>query len=615
MAAGIWIYWPVLRGDWLWDDDTLITENHLVHDPWGLWKIWFEPTKLFDYLPLKVSVEWIEWHLWGKETLGYHLVNLGLHLTSAFLIWRLLAKFGLKFAWLGGLIFVVHPVMVESVAWIAELKNTLSLPPFLLAMCFYMDFDERGRKQDYFISLALFLAAMLCKATMVMFPVVILLHAWWRRGKIGWGDLKASAPFFAISLVLGLVTSWFLQHHAMAREVPQLGGPLERLARAGLSLAFYFSKCVLPVGMSPIYPQWELNPPALLQFLPWPVLIGAIAWLWARRAGWGRDALLGVGFFLINLLPFAGFTPGSYMIFTWVMDHFLYIPIIGLIGLFVAGLGRLPEIIPPTARQVGAGILTLVLVLLAWGSHAYAKDFINQGALWTRTLKMNPASWLAEANVGNALYRKGQVDLAMEHYERSIRIKPSNPDPYYNIGDVYFHAGHTADAVAAYRKAIEVRPDYVPAYSNLGVALVSMGKIDEGVAEYRKALKIDPDNTGALSNLGVVLTMQGKPDEAEEVLRKALEIDPYYAEAHYNLGNALFAMRRMPDAKEEYEQALKLKPDDASTHNNLGAVLERLGLIPEATSQFETALQLDPTNANARANVERMQRLGIPAGK
>jgi len=607
LAAGIWVYWPVLRGDWLWDDDFLITDNHLVHDPWGLWKIWFKPGDLYDYTPLTVTVEWLEWHLWEMQTLGYHLVNVALHLTSAFLIWRLLTKFGLKLAWLGGLIFVVHPVAVESVAWISEIKNTLSLPPFLLAMLAYIDFEASGKAKKYWLALGLFLTAMLCKATMVMFPLVILFYAWWRRGRIGLSDLKASTPFFAVSLAIGLTTTWFLQHHAMGRETPQLGGPLERLACAGLSLAFYFSKCVLPMGLSPIYPKWELNPPGLLDFLPWPVLVGALAWLWVRRAGWGRHALLGVGFFAINLLPFLGFTPGSYMIFTWVMDHILYIPLIGLIGLFVAGAGQLRGLIPPIARQVGAGILAIVLVVLAWGSHAYAKDFRDQGALWSRTLAVNPASWLAESNIGNALYHRGHIDEAMEHYARSIRIKPSNPDPYYNIGDVLFHGGQPAEAVKAYRKAIEVRPDYVPAYSNLGVALVAMGKLDEGVAEYRAALKIDPENTGAMSNLGVVLTEQAKFDEAEEVLRKAVEVDPYNFDATYNLGNTLFRMGRIPEAKAEYEAALKMKPDDSSVHNNLGAALEHMGMIPEAASQFEAAVQLDPTNANAQANLARMQ--------
>jgi len=206
VAAGLWVFWPALHGAWLWDDDLLITNNPLIHDPAGLGKIWFAPTtSLIDYLPITVSVEWLEWHLWGMNTFGYHLTSIVLHLTSALLVWRLLTKLGLRLAWLGGLLFAIHPVMVESVAWIAELKNTLSLPPFLLAMCAWIDYDEQGKWTEYVLALGLFLVAMLCKATMVMFPVVILLYAWWKRGRVGVRDLAGNAPFFALSVVLGAI--------------------------------------------------------------------------------------------------------------------------------------------------------------------------------------------------------------------------------------------------------------------------------------------------------------------------------------------------------------------------------------------------------------------------
>jgi hypothetical protein len=154
----------------------------MTQSPTGLWSIWFEPGSQLDYYPIKASVQWLQWHLWGMDTLGYHLTNVVLHILSALLVWRLLSKFGLRLAWLGGLIFAIHPVQVESVAWIAELKNTLSLPPFLLAMCAWIDYEERGKAKDYFLALGLFLVAMLCKLTVVLFPLVILLYAWWRRG-------------------------------------------------------------------------------------------------------------------------------------------------------------------------------------------------------------------------------------------------------------------------------------------------------------------------------------------------------------------------------------------------------------------------------------------------
>ena len=247
----MWIYWPVLYGDWLWDDDYLIQKNDLIHDPDGLWHVWFSPSDMIDYFPLTVSVEWLEWQFWPDNTLCYHLTNIILHICSALLVWHLLRKFGLRLAWLGGLLFAIHPVMVESVAWIAELKNTLSMPPFLLAVCAWIDYDRRRQPEYYFLALCLFLAAMLCKTTMVMLPVLILLYAWWKRDRIEWRDLLLSAPFFAISLTIGLTVIAYLRHGVGEETIP-LGGFFSRMACSGLSLAFYFSKAVLPMHLLPI---------------------------------------------------------------------------------------------------------------------------------------------------------------------------------------------------------------------------------------------------------------------------------------------------------------------------------------------------------------------------
>ena len=306
-AACIWIYHPVLHGDWLWDDDKLVTNNSLVHDPNGWWKIWLEPGKLLDYQPLGISVVWLEWHAWGSDTLGYHWVNVFFHFLSALLVWRLLAKVGLRFAWLGGLLFAVHPIMVETVAWISEFKNTLSLPLFLLSLICWIDYEERRRRNDYFWALGLFLAAMLIKPSMVMFPVVILLIAWWKRGRIGWSDLKASAPFFAVSLVLGLVTIWFANRLGLADFNIPLAGPLQRTALAGLSFSFYFSKFFLPVGLLPIYCRWPMTSPTAWAFLPWPVLGGVICFFLEQASRLGPACLVGARIFSPHARPLRRF--------------------------------------------------------------------------------------------------------------------------------------------------------------------------------------------------------------------------------------------------------------------------------------------------------------------
>jgi tetratricopeptide (TPR) repeat protein len=568
VAAVLWIYGPVLHGDWLWDDGKLVANNELVHDPSGLWKIWFQPGSLFDYQPLKVSVVWLQWQLWGDNLLGYHLTNVFLHTLSALLVWRLFSKFGLPLAWLGGLIFAIHPVQVESVAWISELKNTLSLPPFLLAMCAWIDFEEHGKKSDYFLALGLFLAAMLCKPAMVMFPVVILLYAWWKRGRIRWNDVKAGTPFFVVSLVLGLITIWFLHHIALGNESIQMGGFFSRLACAGLSLSFYFSKCFLPVGLLPVYPRWVVDPPTPTQFLPGPILLAAISWLWTKRKNWGRHALLGLGFFLINLAPFLGFNEGAYMDFTWVMDHILYIPMLGLTGLVVAALGQVKEHLSAPLRLCGAGLVTVVLALLAFKSHTYAKIFINSVTLWTYDLKYNPESYQTHGHLGLDLLQKGRLPEAMAQLDQALRINPDDAEYCFYLATHLLQSGQVPEAIELYQKALKIKPDYADAHTDLGFALLQTGRVSEAMEQFEQVLQIKPDDFMAHNNLGSIFFNTGRFPEAIEQFEQAMRIKPDSADAHYNLGNALVQTGRISEAIEQYQQALQLRPDfDTARHN------------------------------------------------
>jgi tetratricopeptide (TPR) repeat protein len=602
-GAVLWIYRPAFHGGWLWDDNVDITENPITQSPTGLWSIWFAPGSQVDYYPVKASVQWLQWHLWSMDTLGYHLTNVFLHILSALLVWRLLSKFRLRLAWLGGLIFAIHPVQVESVAWITELKNTLSLPPFLLAMCAYLDYEEQGKSKDYFLALGLFLLAMLSKTTMVMFPVVILLYAWWKRGRIGWKDVQASTPFFLVSLALGLLTIW-LQHHDVTQSAADpLGGIFSRLACAGLSLSFYFSKCFLPVEMMPVYPQWTVDPPALWQFLPWPFFGGAIYWLWTKRRDWGRHALLGLGFFLIFLAPFLGFKLISYMNFTWVMDHFLYIPIIGLIGLVVAALGDAEKRVASSFRPCGIGLVTALLAFLAFQSCGYAKMFINQETLWTYELQHNPAAWVAHNNLGSALFQTGRLPEAIDQYQQALRINPDFAMAHENLGFALMKAGRMPEAIDQYQQALRIYPDYALAHHNLGGALLQTGHPSEAIEQFELALRINPDYASAHNNLGNALQQTGRLPEAIEQFELALLINPDDAEFHTNLGSALFQAGRLPEAMEQYGQALRLKPDDADSHNNLGLALLQMGRAPEAIEQYQHALRIDPQNASAHRNL------------
>ena len=609
IAAVLWIYWPVLHGGWLWDDDSAITDNPMMRSPTGLWSIWFEPGRQIDYYPIKSSVQWIQWHLWGMDTFGYHLTNVVLHMISSLLVWRLLSKLGLRLAWLGGLIFAVHPVQVESVAWISELKNTLSLPPFLLAMCAWIDYDDRRKAKDYFLAIVLFLVAMLCKLSVVLFPLVILLYAWWRRGRIRWNTLKISLPFFGAALLLGLVTIgsgiWEQRFIHVDPSATPVGGTVARVIAAGLSLAFYFSKSFLPVGLLPIYPKWPIDPSSPVQLLPWLVLGVAIYWCWTQRHTWGRHALLGLGFFLINLAPCPGLIPDptTSMAFTWAADHFLYLPIIGLIGLVVAALGRMETELPALFRPCGIGLALAVAALLAWQSRGYAKLFINSETLWTYELESNPESYMAQNNLGYVLLQTGRVSEALEHFEQAVRLKPGYAEAHNNLGDALQQTGRTPEARDEFEQAVQLKPGYAEAHNNLGNILLQAGRLPEAMDQFEQALRLKPAYAPAFNNLGLVLLQQEQAAEAITQFEQALQIQPDYALAHYNLGNALEQTGKSSEAMEQFEQALRLKPDFAEAHNNLGSALLQAGRLSEAIEQFEQAVRIEPDYADAHFNL------------
>jgi len=529
VVAALWVYSPTLYGDWLMDDDFYLPQNALLHDPHRLWKIWFAPGSLIEYYPVEATLQAVQWHFWHMHTLGYHVTNELLHVISALLFWRLLERFGLRYAWLGGLLFAVHPANVESVAWIAEFKNTLSLPPFLLALCSWVDFENRGRPRDYLLALGFFLAAMLCKISMALFPFVILLYAWWKRDRIGWSDVRNAAPFFAISFVLGLTSinagaSFFHSHQQTAVD-PNIGGPAVHVALAGQSLAYYAGKCLWPVGLVPISPyQWPIHPESPLAYLPWLVFAAALMLFWLRRATWGRHALLCVGFFALNLLPFLGLNSVTYMGYTWVMDHYLYLPIIGLLGLVVAGLGAIEGRLSPRMQPFFAVVLAVVFALLALESETYAENFAGPEALWTCVLERNPNSWLARNNLGvvyleladaekDPALKRQKMDRAIAQFQAALQIKPDSVDAHTDLGFAYELIGNPDGALTQYEATLRINPHYGITQFHIAHLLETMGRIPEAVSHYQEALLDNPNNDAARAALERL--KNGKPPGPE----------------------------------------------------------------------------------------------------
>jgi hypothetical protein len=340
------------------------------------------------------------------------------------------------------------------------------MAPFILALCAWIDFDRRRKQEYYFLALGLFFVAMLCKPTMVMFPVLILLFASWKHERITWRDLGLSLPFFAISAGMSLLVIVF-QPHGVGEETIPLAGVLSRLACAGTSIVFYFSRCFLPVLLAPIYPQWQVNPPQPWQFAPWLLLFIAIHWLWTKRAPWARNVLFGFAYFVINLVPFVGFHAVSFMRFAWTMDHFLYLPILGLLALVVAAMGDLAtKLTDPNRRYAIAGV-ALVAVCFTIGSHEYAKTFASSEAQWTYTIQRFPYAWPAHNNLGNAYADSGRSAEAGEQYREALAINPGYPEAHNNLGIIYARSGNVQGAIDEFQLALHYCPVLESAKDNL----------------------------------------------------------------------------------------------------------------------------------------------------
>ncbi len=547
VLAGFFVFAPALHGEWLWDDGFTLRDNPLMHDSAGWWKIWFAPPGP-DFFPLTTTVEWLLWQLFGDHSLPFHVACLVLHLFSAFLLWRLFDRLGLRFAWWGALLFVVHPVVVESVAWVSELKNTVSLPFLLGALLAWLDYDERGRSRDYLVALGLFVAALLAKTSVVMLPFVLLLHAWWKYGALSRKRIAATLPFFAVALVLGLLTMVFQKQWAIGAESIDVGGWPARVAGAGWAVLFYFGKCLWPFDLMPAYPSWSFVNLSFIDFLPWLVIAIVFAGFWLRRESWGRPALLGCGFFLLNLAPVLGFLSMSYMRIAWVADHFVYLPLIGLIGIALAGAQRVVAALPRQAGAFAAAAAALLL-MLGWQSRAYAANFRDQIALWSYTLQVNPASWLAALNLGLSLTDHGRRVEAEAALRQSLVLKEDVYGTHLALANVVAQTNRLPEAAHEYERALQLSPESIEAHVNYGIVLSRLGDEPGSAHQYDLATHCRAQSPIALADLAIahfnlanVLLKNGHREEAVAHLEAALEAQPSLAAAR----NLLQKLRTPP---------------------------------------------------------------------
>ena len=660
-------YGVSLRGEFLWDDDLHITANPTIIGPLGLTEIW--TTARANYFPLVLTNFWVQHALWGLDPLGYRLVTLACHALAALLLWRVLLQLRVPGAWLGAALWALHPVQVESVAWICELKNTQSAVFFLLAIGCWLKWigvgrgfsppagdagiPEGGRKpcltsnrrRSYGWALCFALLAILSKPSTVMLPVVLGLLTWWVHRRLIWRDLVPLLPFLALSGAAAAWTIWEQRVNSGAEGAEWAQTWPERFVIAGRVVWFYLGKLVWPAELMFIYPRWSSDATRVLAFAPLAAALATLSFLWWRRHTVLRPMFVTVIFFGALLFPVLGFFSVYFFRYSFVGDHFQYLASMGPLALAGAGLTVLVErFCPAGGRAYTLRGIVPVVVLGALGVMTWREtgQYLNKEALWRTTLARNPEAFMAWANLGATLAEKDRHPEAILAFRRALQLRPQDApvlndlgcslvllersaeaipfleralqhrsgfgDAHNNLGNALSRVGRGDEAIAHYERAVKFKPTHAEAHNNLGCELVLKGRLPEAIASFEEAIRLKPDTVKYRRDLGAALGRAGRLPEAIGQFEHVARLAPAQPGSHAVLGNALAAAGRWEEALARFQAARRLAPDDAELHGNVGVALGTLGRLPEAVVALKEAIRLRPAFGEAHNNLGQILR-------
>lgn len=613
-------YWPALNGGLLWDDPGHLTRAEL-RSLKGLARIWFEFGATQQFYPLLHSAFWLEHRLWGDATLGYHVINVLQHATAAGLFAAVLRRLAIPGAGLAAVLFVLHPVCVESVAWISEQKNTLSAVLYLGAALAYLRYDVERTGSRYAFAILLFAAALLTKSVTATLPAALLVVFWWRRGKLTWRhDVVPLLPWFGLGMLSGSITAYFERTLIGAQGAIFDLTSLERVLLAGRVVWFYLGKLLWPAELIFIYPRWTIEASTWWQWLfPLATLtvlatffllarhsrLSALSPL-ARRAPFAAALLFGgtlfpvLGFF--NVYPFA---------FSYVADHFQYLAALPLLALIAAALSQFFA-----RRRRSAALVTSAALLLTLGTLTVLQAGIYRDAetLYRTTLDRNPTCWMAHHNLAMLLTESGEPAAALPHLEQALRIRPDYPQALSNLGDNLTRLGRAAEAVPPLERALQLQPRYPEAHNNLAIALMALDRPTEAIAHCESALRINPRYATAHHNLGLALAGSDRIAEAIPHFRRAVELQPQDADAALSLAFALASTDGFTESVSHFERALSLQPDSAAVHQAYARSLARQGRLEQALTHFRRVVELKPQSGVAHRDLAfNLHQLGRAA--
>ena len=657
-------YARVFNAGFIWDDESHLTQNPCIVGPLGLKEVW--TTTRAVYYPLVLTTFWALHKVVGLTPWPYHFLNVLLQAGSAVLFWQAVRQLSIRGAWLGAALWALHPVMVQSVAWVTELKNTQSCLFYLLSIFCFLKWDgarritrlrqgygeqarisriqdatnqgnaasnaprrQTGRRSLMLFALSLFffVLATLSKPSVVMLPVVLVLCIWWQTGRISRPNVLALVPFVLISAVASVWTIFEQKFHAGAIGAEWAQTWPERFVIAGRVIWFYLAKLVWPHPLIFIYSRWQIDSSQLTAYLPLIAALTGLLVLWLGRAKWSHAVFFAAAYYVVSLFPVLGFFNVFFFRYSFVSDHFQYLASMGPLALAGAAIttgcarvavvaslrrGALTSSLSSDAATLRhsdvaitalAGLCGVLLLSLVFLTWQQTAIYRDLVTLYTSTLTKNPGCWMAHYNLGIALNDRGKIDEAIAHYQQAIELRPGYAEAHYNLARLLAQKGQLDDAVTHYEKALEIDPADAEARNNLGVTLFGSGRVDEAITHYQEALKIRPDYAEAICNLAHALLSKGDLDSAIARYSACLALSPNQAEVQYDLASALLRKGRTDEAIAHYKKVLELRPDNPDAHANLGSAFLAKGRVREAIAAYRNALRISPENVPAQSNL------------
>lgn len=605
-------YGPIYKADFIWDDDAYVTQNESIRSIEGIGRAWTSLTETPQYYPLVFTTFWIEYSLFGINPLVFHATNVLIHCASALLLWRLFSKLAVPGAWFAALLFALHPVHVESVAWVTERKNTLSMFFYLLAALAYVRFSGLGASRGeehkrqwgwYAACLMCFQLAMFSKTVTCSLPAALALVTWWKRPRLQWRDYFPLVPMLLMGFTMSRITIWVEQHHVLAKELNLGLTAIDRVLLAGKSLWLYASNLLYPRTLCFMYERWEPDRTDPAQYV-WPIgVVVAIVALWLLRNRIGKGPLVATLVFCGTLVPALCLVDVYPMRYTWWADHYVYHASIGFFALLSGVAVRLSA--PAAGSRHGVRItpsLAVAAVAVAGllGSRTWQQCRIYDDieTLWLDTIAKNPKCWMAKTNLSVEWFNKGRMEDAKAILHEVMNEKP-HYQAYNNLGGVYLKMGEYADAIDCFRRAVEGSPNYCVVYHNLGMALRYAGRDAEALEVFRRAIELEPGFGLGQHSYGESLIKAKRFGEAREHLMLALDKLPRFADLRVTLGDLEQVEGNYAAAEEQYKTAIRLQPNQVHAHCRLAMMKAARGAIEEAFAIVREYLARVPGSAEA----------------